>query len=108
MYDTLVVEVLKTLEDLCHVDTDEVLGELAIGLADGMQGAILTIPTQQSVSPIPTFLWYSDALLEDDVQTVLGLDEADILDDVVMVEVLEEVDFGLSFPRQQISRPPCS
>lgn len=30
--DTLVVEVVEALEDLCHVDADEVLGELSVGL----------------------------------------------------------------------------
>lgn len=33
--------------------------------------------------------------LEDDVQAVLRLDETDVLDDIVVVEVLEKVDFCL-------------
>lgn len=41
------------------------------------------------------------AILEDDVQTVLGLDKADVFDDIVVVEVLEEVDLGLLSHRQQ-------
>lgn len=36
-----------------------------------------------------------DDRLEDDVQTVLGLDEANIFDNIIVVEVLEEVDLGL-------------
>lgn len=51
MYDTLVVKVLKALENLCHIDADEVFGEFAVRLADGVQGAIFAVPVQQSVSP---------------------------------------------------------
>lgn len=34
--------------------------------------------------------------LEDDIKTVLGLDKADIFDNVVVVKILEEVDLSLS------------
>lgn len=34
--------------------------------------------------------------LENDIEAVLGLDKADIFDDVVVVKILEEVDFSLS------------
>lgn len=44
-------------------------------------------------------------ILEDDVQTVLRLDEADVLDDIVVVQVLEEVDLGLT---QCLVSDPCS
>lgn len=44
MYDTLVVEVQQPVQDLRHVKTHKVLGELAKVLADGMKGAILTVP----------------------------------------------------------------
>lgn len=96
--DTLVVEILKALENLCHVDADEVLRELAVCLTDRMQRAVLAVPAQQSaarVSPAHPIYW-SD-VLEYDVQTVLRLDEANVFDDVVMVEVLEKVDLGLSW-----------
>lgn len=39
-------------------------------------------------------------ILEDDVQTVLRLDETDVLYDVVVVQVLEEVDLGLAVTHQ--------
>lgn len=43
MDDTLVVEVIQAVEDLGHVYPDQVLGELAVGLADGMERAIFAI-----------------------------------------------------------------
>ena len=45
MDDTLIVQVLQPLQDLGHVHADQVLGELAVGFADGMQRAILAIST---------------------------------------------------------------
>lgn len=42
--DTLIVQILQTLQDLGHVHADQVLWELAVGFADGMQRAILAIP----------------------------------------------------------------
>lgn len=105
VYYTLVVEVLETLEDLCHIDADEIFWKFAISLADGVQGTILAVPAQCQWLPSQLLFGVVIALLEDDVQTVLGLDEANILDDVVVVEVLKKVDLGLSFPRQQTTRP---
>lgn len=35
--DALVVQVLQALQNLGHVDPDQVLGKLAVGFADGMQ-----------------------------------------------------------------------
>lgn len=43
MDDTLIVEVKETLENLCHVYTDEVFWELAKVLADRVQRAILAV-----------------------------------------------------------------
>lgn len=43
---------------------------------------------------VPTSVCWLN-LLEDDVEAVLGLDEADVFDDVVMMEVLEEIDLCL-------------
>lgn len=77
MNDTLVVEILKALKDLRHVYADEVLREFAVLFADRVQGSIF-------------------AVFENDVEAVLGLDEADILDDVVMMQIFEKIDFGLN------------
>lgn len=49
--------------------------------------------------------------LEDDIKTVLGFDKADIFDDVVVVKILEEVDFSLSHcsvsHQFQLIKPLC-
>lgn len=45
--------------------------------------------------------------LKNNVEAVLGLDEANVLDDVVVVQVLEEIDLGLDhaqFALGQIDR----
>lgn len=44
MYDTLLVQVEEAVEDLGHVQGDEVLGEFAKVLADAVQRAILAVP----------------------------------------------------------------
>jgi hypothetical protein len=60
MDNTLIVKVLEALQDLGHVDADEVLGELAVGLADGVEGAIFAVPVlplvrgQRSYQDCPT------------------------------------------------------
>lgn len=48
VYDTLIVEVLQTLEDLRHVNADEVLRELAVCLAYRVEGAVLAVSITQS------------------------------------------------------------
>jgi hypothetical protein len=76
MYDTLIMEVLQPLQNLGHIHAHQILRKLAEILAYTMETAIL-------------------AILQDDIQTFAGLDEAQVLDDVVVVEVLEQVDFRL-------------
>jgi hypothetical protein len=49
MYDTLLVEVEQTVEDLGHVQSDEVFGELAEVFADAVQRAVLAVPV--NISP---------------------------------------------------------
>lgn len=44
VYDTLLVEVQETVEDLGHVKGDEVFRKLAEVLADAVQRAVLAIP----------------------------------------------------------------
>lgn len=44
MDDTLVVEVLQAVEDLGEVDTDEILREFAVRLANRVEGAVLAVP----------------------------------------------------------------
>jgi hypothetical protein len=44
MDDTLIVQILQTLQDLGHVHADQVLGELAVGLTDGVQRAVFAVP----------------------------------------------------------------
>lgn len=100
MYHTLIVEVLQTLENLCHVDADKVFRELAVCLADRVQRAIFAVSAQQSALVILGISSPFNAVgvneLEDDVQAVLRLDEANVLDNVVVMEILEEIDLGLS------------
>lgn len=48
-----------------------------------------------------------DNRLEDDVQAVLGLDEAYIFDNIIVVEVLEEVDLGLCCGISSAVRTDC-
>lgn len=50
VYDTLVVQILKSLEHLCHVHADEVLGKLSVRFADGMQRSILAISRGPMIS----------------------------------------------------------
>jgi hypothetical protein len=61
---------------LGHVQCYQILWKFAKVLADGVQGAIF-------------------AKFKHDVQVFGGLDEALILDDIGMIEVLEEIDFEL-------------
>jgi len=48
--DTLVVQVVQALKDLSHVNADQVLRKLSIGLADGVKGAILAVPAHRQLS----------------------------------------------------------
>ena len=48
MYDTLVVQVDETFQDLCNVDPDQRLGELSKLLANVMQGTVLAEPAHMS------------------------------------------------------------
>jgi len=45
--DTLLVEVEEAVQDLGHVEGNEVFGELAKVLADAVQRAILTVPGER-------------------------------------------------------------
>lgn len=49
--------------------------------------------------------WKLDGL-ENDVETILGLDEADVLDNVVVVQAFEEVNFGLQWYYQSATSAP--
>jgi hypothetical protein len=44
MYDTLFVEVEEAVEDLRHVQGDEVLGEFSKVLADAVQRSVFAVP----------------------------------------------------------------
>jgi hypothetical protein len=51
MYDTLLVEVEEAMEDLGHVESDEVFRKLAEVLANAVQRPVLTVPAS-SISPL--------------------------------------------------------
>jgi hypothetical protein len=44
MYDTLLVKIEKSLEDLRHVEGDEVLWKFAEVFADAVQRAVFAVP----------------------------------------------------------------
>lgn len=46
MYDTLFVEVEQTMEDLRHVQRDEVFGELSEVLADAVERSVFAVPNR--------------------------------------------------------------
>ena len=83
--DALVVQVLQALQDLGHVDADQVLGKLAVGFADGMQRAILAISGTTSAKDTDTKGGEEVDRLKDDVEAVCRLDEANIFHDIVML-----------------------
>lgn len=43
MDDTLVVEVLETVQNLGHIHADQVLGELSVSLEDRVKGSIFAV-----------------------------------------------------------------
>jgi hypothetical protein len=47
MYDTLIMQINKPMQNLRNIDRDETLRELAKALADIVQRAILAIPVQR-------------------------------------------------------------
>lgn len=85
MDDTLVVEVMQTMKNLRHVDADQVFRKLAVGFANGMQGTIFAISGCQLIFSSQPFIPHWRVLLQDDVETVHRLHEADVLDNVVML-----------------------
>lgn len=106
--DTLLVQVQQAVEDLGHVEGDEVFRKLAEVLADAVQRPVLAVPAKLApiLPSIPVCM--AMHLLQDYVQTLGALDEAVVLDDVGMVEVLEQVDLqhdGLEVGRAQVLQP---
>lgn len=46
--DTLIVEILQSLKDLCHVYADEILGKFAVFFANRVQGSIFAVPARNA------------------------------------------------------------
>ena len=76
MNNTLLVEIEQSVQDLRHVQGNQVFRKLAEVLADAVQRAIL-------------------AILQDDVQAVGAAHKALVFDNIGVVQVLEQVDFHL-------------
>jgi hypothetical protein len=86
MYDTLFVEVEQSIEDLRHVQTNKVLGELPKVLADGVEGTILAVPGVASGLDRRSKPGNTRDSLQNDVEGFCRLHEAVVLDDVGMLE----------------------
>lgn len=83
MYNTLLMQIQEPVEDLRHVQSNEVFRKSTEVLRDGMQRAILTIPTVESASDVPKVALTSVIyILQDDVQSFSRFHKSVVLDDI--------------------------
>ena len=84
------------MEDLRHVQRDEVFGELSEVLADAVERSVLAVPDRTlALAIVYVCVWFHGHSLQDDVETLGAPHEAVVLDDIRMIQVLEQVNLHL-------------
>lgn len=76
------MQVQETLENLGHVNPDQILRESAEILCNRVQGAIFAVPETSLVAMVYFFCIHSKAILENDIQRFSRFNKSMVLDNV--------------------------
>ena len=82
MDDTLFMQVQETLENLGHINPDQILGESAEVLRNRVQGAIFAVPGTTLAAMVYSLCIHSKAILENDIQRFGRFNKSMVLDNV--------------------------
>lgn len=100
------MQVQKTMENLRHVEPDQILWKAAKILSDGVQGAIFTVSRTLAIELSVYSIHTKEVILENDIKRFSRLHESMVFDNVGMLQPNQPRFLGQK--RYRVSHPSSS